>query len=184
LYLYTTKAKQGTLLAIQISSKAPNLPKTASISLLLALLSKSATCSRCPSKSGVPDLLLDLDLLGGELLLGDEPLLGDPPLLGDLLDLSLEDPRLGELLLWDPLLGEPLRTGELLFWSRDLLRDLLLTLRSLDLLLDRGLPVRDLVLALESGDPDFERVLGLPDTDFERLRLLPLDGDPSASGFS
>jgi len=37
--------------------------------------------------------------------------------------------------------------------------------------------VRDLVLALESGDPDLERVLGRPDTDLERLRLLPRTGE-------
>jgi len=49
------------------------------------------------------------------------------------------------------------------------------------LLLDRGLPVRDLVLALESGDPDFERVLGRPETDLERLRLLPLAGESTGS---
>ena len=43
--------------------------------------------------------------------------------------------------------------------------------------------MRDLVLALESGDPDLERVLGRPDTDLERLRLLPLDGESTgASG--
>ena len=43
--------------------------------------------------------------------------------------------------------------------------------------------MRDLVLALESGEPDLERVLGRPDTDLERLRLLPLDGESTgASG--
>jgi len=147
---------------------------------LLALLSRSATCKRCPSKSGEADRLLDLVLRGGDLRgeprLG-ECLLGDPPRLGGLL-------RGGDL-FGEPLLGDlpPPLKSEPLLCSLDLLLDLRLTFNSLDTLLDLGLPVRDLVLALESGEPDLERVLGRPDPDFERLRLLPLSGDsPGTSG--
>ena len=49
------KAKQGTLLAIQISCSGPNLLNTSSKSRLLAALSRSATCSLTPSCSSDRD---------------------------------------------------------------------------------------------------------------------------------
>ena len=70
--LKTTKAKQGTLLAIQISWMLPNLLKISSRSHLLARLSRSATCSLWPSSSSseadldlVPLLLPERDLRRG-----------------------------------------------------------------------------------------------------------------------
>jgi len=112
-FLKTTKAKQGTLLAIQISTSGPNLLKTSSRSHLLALLSRSATWSLCPSISS--DCDPDLDLLRPDrdlrrrlrnLLLGE----GEVGLSLDLLDLTL--PVL-DLVLADPgeaggRLGEPI----------------------------------------------------------------------------
>ena len=60
-YLNTTKAKQGTDLAIQISLSGPYLPKIRSRSLFSASGSRSATWSRNPSDSLNPSSSRDLD---------------------------------------------------------------------------------------------------------------------------
>ena len=126
--LNTTKAKQGTLRAIQISVTGPYFPNVSSMSRLEALLSRSATWSRSPSMSGLGDLVRVLRL--GDLDLDDR--------LG--LDLDLED-LLGLDLLLD--LGLPVL-------------DLVLALESgepdCDLVL--ALPEPDFERPLTDGDPE------------------------------